>query len=270
MLEKIISGGQTGADQGALDAAIEAGLAHGGWIPKGRKTESGPLPAAYQLKEMPTTAYPPRTARNVAEADATVIVSHGPLKGGSLLTQTLARNQAKPVLHLDLSQTAAFAAARQLSDWLRESGIRVLNVAGPRASEDPAIYQKTRDIITTAILLGQVAAAQPTQGRGPADSAPEALPATIEAAIALLIADMSLKDRATVANMSASELDFLRPTMGRHILDRFGLEKANAALLNACRFSAGKTRITPAKAVDVIIAALWDKLRQSHRLRRVK
>ena len=87
MITKIISGGQTGADQAVLDVAIELGIPHGGWIPKGRKTERGPLPAKYQLQEMSTAEYPKRTERNVQDSDGTLIISHGELSGGSEFTR---------------------------------------------------------------------------------------------------------------------------------------------------------------------------------------
>ena len=74
MITKIVSGGQTGADRAALDVAIEEGILHGGWIPKGRKTETGPLPEKYQLKEMPTEEYPKRTEQNVIDSDGTLII----------------------------------------------------------------------------------------------------------------------------------------------------------------------------------------------------
>ena len=72
MIQKIISGGQTGADQAALDAAIKLGISHGGWIPKGRITEHGPLPDRYKLQEMPTDSYPARTEQNIIDSDGTV------------------------------------------------------------------------------------------------------------------------------------------------------------------------------------------------------
>jgi len=83
MLTKIISGGQTGADQAALDAAIEMGIPHGGWIPKGRLTEAGPLPEKYNLQEMPSKDYLKRTQQNVLDSDGTLFFSHGDLTGGS-------------------------------------------------------------------------------------------------------------------------------------------------------------------------------------------
>ncbi len=90
MLTKIISGGQTGADRAALDVAIELDIPHGGWIPKGRKTEDGVLPDKYQLQEMPTTSYPKRTEKNVLDSEGTLILSHGRLSGGSSLTIKIA------------------------------------------------------------------------------------------------------------------------------------------------------------------------------------
>ena len=81
MLTKIISGGQTGADQAALDAAIAMDIPHGGWIPKGRLTEVGPLPEHYNLQEMPTKDYLKRTKQNVLDSDGTVVFSHGSSKG---------------------------------------------------------------------------------------------------------------------------------------------------------------------------------------------
>ena len=96
LISKIISGGQTGADRAALDVAIELGISHGGWIPKGRKTERGPLPAKYQLTEMPTDSYPKRTEQNVVDSDGTLIISHGELTGGSDYTRMMAAKHGKP------------------------------------------------------------------------------------------------------------------------------------------------------------------------------
>ncbi len=90
MIKKIISGGQTGADQAALDVAIKLDIPHGGWITKGRLTEDGPLPDKYNLQEMPTSSYPERTEKNILDSDGTLIISHGKLTGGSALTRELA------------------------------------------------------------------------------------------------------------------------------------------------------------------------------------
>ncbi len=90
MIKKIISGGQTGADMAALDVAIELGIPHGGWIPKGRKAEDGTLSDKYLLQETKTINYPQRTELNIVDSDGTLIISHGKLTGGSSLTQKVA------------------------------------------------------------------------------------------------------------------------------------------------------------------------------------
>ena len=152
MIAKIISGGQTGADRSALDFAIDNNIPHGGWIPKGRITEAGQLPDKYHLQEMATTSYDIRTEQNVIDSDGTVIVSHGKLAGGSALTQTFAIKHHKPRLHLDMNKTTITEAAGSLNNWIEKSKIKILNVAGPRASKDDKIYQVTKDILEAAFI----------------------------------------------------------------------------------------------------------------------
>jgi hypothetical protein len=152
MIQKIISGGQTGADRAVLDFAIERGIPHGGWIPKGRKAEDGTLPEKYDLQEMPTGSYPKRTEKNVLDSDGTLIVSHGLLTGGSALTTSFAEKHRKPWIHIDLEMTSCAEAARMIREWLERHGIKIMNVAGPRASKDPMIYKATVDLLEAAIL----------------------------------------------------------------------------------------------------------------------
>jgi hypothetical protein len=147
MIKKIVSGGQTGADRAALDVAIEHNIPHGGWIPKGRLAEDNPLPDHYHLKEMPTNSYPARTERNVIDFDGTLIVSHGKLTGGSDLTRKFAIKHGRSWLHIDLNQTNHTDAAVKIKEWIIQEEIEVLNVAGPRASKDPHIYNKVMEIL---------------------------------------------------------------------------------------------------------------------------
>lgn len=146
---KIISGGQTGADQAALDAAISLGLPHGGWLPKGRKTESGPLPDTYKLKELPSTNYRIRTEKNIVESDGTLIISFGPLTGGSALTEAFAIRHHRPCLHLDMEHLNSKQAVEILCRWFKKNkDIQILNVAGSRASGEPRIYETVFQILT--------------------------------------------------------------------------------------------------------------------------
>lgn len=152
MVKKIISGGQTGADQAALDFAIESNIPHGGWIPKGRMTEEGTLPDKYQLQEMPTKSYPQRTEKNVIDSDGTVILTHGTLAGGSSLTRKKALLHDKPFLHLNLSKIESIQAVNTLETFINENNIKVLNVAGSRASKDCSIYAATYEVVKKAIM----------------------------------------------------------------------------------------------------------------------
>ena len=152
MLKKIISGGQTGVDRAALDAAVRVGIAHGGWIPKGRRTEDGSLPPNYQLQEMPTEEYDARTEKNVLDSDGTLIISRGSPTGGTDYTRKMALKHGKQLLHIDLLLGQRPSDAGSLvASWIEMSHIEILNVAGPRASHDPAIYLDVVNILTHAL-----------------------------------------------------------------------------------------------------------------------
>lgn len=144
---KIISGGQTGADRAALDAAIRLGIPHGGWLPRGRKTEDGPLPVRYTLRELESGRYRDRTEKNILDSDGTLIVSFGPLTGGSALTEALAIRHDRPCLHIDLELMDREQAVPAIRRWLRAHDIRTLNVAGPRASGEPRIYRAVFELL---------------------------------------------------------------------------------------------------------------------------
>lgn len=144
---KIISGGQTGADRAALDAAIHLGIPHGGWLPSGRKTEDGPLPAAYSLREMDSDRYRDRTEQNIIDSDGTLIFSYGPLTGGSALTESLAIRHDRPCLVIDLELVPGAEAVAAIETWLQRYAVSVLNVAGPRASGEPRIYHAVYNLL---------------------------------------------------------------------------------------------------------------------------
>ncbi|MGA7276501.1 MAG: putative molybdenum carrier protein [Desulfocapsaceae bacterium] len=151
MLLRIISGGQTGADRGALDGAVSCSFPYGGAVPAGRKCEDGPLPQRYLMEELASEHYRDRTEKNVVDADGTLIVSHGALTGGSALTEKIARRLKKPCLHIDFDKVSLDKACEKTTDWVEQHMIRVLNVAGPRSSSDPEIYQLTRNLVVRLI-----------------------------------------------------------------------------------------------------------------------
>jgi hypothetical protein len=138
-IEKIVSGGQTGADRAALDWAIEHSILHGGWCPKGRRAEDGAIDGLYQLKETPGANYVQRTEWNARDSGGTVVFSTGKvLTGGSKKTVALAHKHGRPVLHLSKADGVP-AAGAALRHFIGEHGIKVLNVAGPRASKEPEV-----------------------------------------------------------------------------------------------------------------------------------
>ena len=137
MLDKIISGGQTGVDRAALDVALALGLPVGGGCPKGRRAEDGIIPDRYPLTETPEPDYETRTRRNVEDSDGTLILNLGTLDGGTALTARHARQIGKPCLIVALEAGIEPAAFRA---WLDLNQIAVLNVAGPRESKRPGVY----------------------------------------------------------------------------------------------------------------------------------
>jgi hypothetical protein len=270
VIEKIVSGGQTGADRAALDAAIALGVPHGGWLPKGRIAEDGPLPDSYALQEMPSADYRDRTVQNVIDSDGTLIISRGALTGGSATTLTAAKDNKKPSLHIDLNVTPAFSALSEIVDWLIANRIAVLNVAGPRASKDATIYADVRKIIEGVYYLGMVKANMTAQlPPQQSEKGLTHLPGSVAAAVDIIIGAMSLKDRTMVANMTEKEVLSLEETLGRYVAERLDEWTANSALVASYFQLTGKI-YQREEAVAVLLQQLWQKLKATHRLRIVK
>lgn len=146
--EKIVSGGQTGVDRAALDAALALGIPCGGWCPKGRRAEDGAIPERYPVAETESEAYEERTRLNVRDTDATLILASGPLSGGMGLTAETAEAEGKRLLVAD---PFSLPDVQAVTDWLAENGVRVLNVAGPRESTQPGIHRAAADFLTTVL-----------------------------------------------------------------------------------------------------------------------
>ena len=137
---RIISGGQTGVDRAALDAALATGLSHGGWCPKNRRAEDGPIPMRYLLSETSAAAYHVRTARNVSDSDGTLVILRNRLQGGTLYTVRCAEKAGKPFFLVRLPEAPS---VEEVLCWIRDHAITVLNVAGPRESSEPGIYEES-------------------------------------------------------------------------------------------------------------------------------
>lgn len=153
-VKKLVSGGQTGADRAALDAALALGLPHGGWCPKGRKAEDGTIPLRYALVETTRAGYPQRTQWNVRDSDGTVVFTLAKAaSGGSRKTITVARGLGKPCLHL--ARDAGGDAASLLRDFIESHQIGTLNIAGSRESKEPGLGDWVKAVLMATISRRQ-------------------------------------------------------------------------------------------------------------------
>jgi len=147
MIKKIVSGGQTGVDRAALDAAMAAGLEVGGWCPKGRRAEDGPIDTRYPLTETKCNKYRTRTRWNVRDSDATLILSDGEPIGGMALTITFCQQLNKPFLICSPSKTSS----EEVTHWIKETRVVTLNIAGPRERDNAPVYETSLCWLNTLI-----------------------------------------------------------------------------------------------------------------------
>ncbi len=150
MIQRIISGGQTGADRGGLDAAIVLGLRCGGWCPAGYRAEDGRIPSGYMqyLTQTVSWKYDVRTRQNIEDSDGTLIFTFTPhLTGGSFLTSSIAGRLGKPRKHIVLPSDDL----AQIRVWVSDNSIETLNVAGSRASKAPGIQAQVCAILVAAL-----------------------------------------------------------------------------------------------------------------------
>ena len=156
-LRRIVSGGQTGVDIAALDSAREMGLYQwGGWCPRGRLYEDGEIPDTYfesdkvncGLREAESSRYGQRTALNVRDSDATLILKSGNITPGTKLTIKICRNKTKYYVICNPGRTYHVPRAAK---FIVEQNVGVLNIAGPRESSRPGIYKQSKLFITDVL-----------------------------------------------------------------------------------------------------------------------
>jgi Circularly permutated YpsA SLOG family len=157
LLERIVSGGQTGVDRGALDAALALDFPCGGWCPAGRLAEDGPIPERYPVVELAGGDYRARTRKNVQDSDGTLILAFGAPAGGTLETLRDCLRFRKPHLVVDASTASADAAAGRALLFVQENAIRVLNVAGPRETGWKGAHAYAEASVRGLLALGRYA-----------------------------------------------------------------------------------------------------------------
>jgi len=151
--QKIIIGGQTGVDRGALDACLEQFFACEGWYTKARMAEDGAINKKYPLRETKENEYSARTIKNVEEADGTLIVAPENIAGGTLLTYQIAKKKDKQVFLIHPDTVDNSKKISSIVDWLVTHSIQTLNVAGPRKSQWPGAFSKSRQLVGQLLKL---------------------------------------------------------------------------------------------------------------------
>jgi hypothetical protein len=275
MLKKIVSGGQTGADRAALDFAIKNKIPYGGWVPKGRIAEDGPIAEKYLLKEMPTDSYKSRTEQNVIDSDGTVIIFHGPLTGVAKYTHKMAKKHHKPCLHIDLASTKVYEAGTTIMIWISGNRISTLNVAGPRASKNPNIYDQVMEILEHVHYLIKLKQENPLMSNQetPVEYAPasvQTFPKSVDEVVGSILAELSLEEKSIFAYTTEQNLTILTHLLASFIDTKIGDSTVNQELIEDCRRRVGDPDIDAAEASKVIIEAIWEKVRETHRVRVVK
>ena len=273
MLKKIISGGQTGADRAALDIAIKFNIEHGGWVPKGRKAEDGQISHNYNMQEMLTSDYSKRTEQNILDSHGTLIISNGKLKTGSLLTKNFAFKHKIPCFHIDVLKIDEFEASIILNEFISENKIKILNVAGPRKSNDPEIYTCVKIILETLIYM-IVIAAEP-DGFELIDflsleKEPVKFYKTIHDAVVFLADTFDLKTRYFIANSDNSKIAVLYFYLIDYIRIKLGLDSKNKKLLGLCYKKLNMDLMDINDAVMVILKDLKTFLEKDHVLKVVQ
>jgi hypothetical protein len=273
MLRKIYSGGETGVEQAALDTAIKLDIPYGGWIPKGRPTENGPLPEHYHLIETSSSTPIESVENNVLHSQGTLILTEGALEHDLEPRITLCRRYQKPCLHIDLETIVPFDAAKKINSWLIQYEIETLYVTGAAASRSPTMYKTAMDLLEAVSYLLIMASENPDLFDVPTDSDGRRRrrnpPSSVDEAVKRLIDEIPLRERAAVARMEKGELDFLQEKLGDYVKNTFMLWLGNKDLMHSCRVRSGTDKITDDQAAATIIEALWEELRKTHRLRPV-
>jgi hypothetical protein len=274
MLKKIISGGLTVSDQAALDAAISMGIPHGGYIPWGRITEIGTLPSKYKLQELNTDNHLDCIERNVKESKGTLIISAGELNDGSKYARKVTIKHSHQVFVVDLELTPSFEATTIVYDWIQKYNIDVPYIIGPFAFEYYSIDRHMTIIVEGALLLDKMDA---PQGSKVMDYSKDmylqrlsVLPKTVDEAVEQIISDMSLEEKVRMANFDKEELRVINYSLSVFIRNQLFMKDLNKELFESCLTVSENKNLNEGTAALVIIEKLWEKLRNTYRLRIVK
>jgi hypothetical protein len=272
MIEKIIACAPSGPAMAALDIAIRLGLDHGGW-----SLDDCPVAAKYRLERLSGGSFRSIAEKAVGAAHGSLFFADGQhilsLRGETI--QKIAMRRNKPFLMLNLDRERGFSASRRIAEWIVVHRVAVLHVDGegdPRPA--PSVASEVAQIMEASFFLStmQTGITSPLNSVVQKERSPqrEIPPASMEAAVNHLQQSLSLKDKATIANMAVDELVSLHFTLGDYINNHFDLFSANTDLLADCRRHSGQWDLGPESMAALIIHALWERLRDTCRIRIIK
>ncbi len=274
MIKKIISGGLNVSDQVVLDAAILLDIPHDGYIPWGRMTEIGTLPSKYKLQELNTDNHFDCIEKNVKESKGTLIISAGKLNDDADYARRVTLKSSHQLFVVDLELTLSSKAATLINHWIQMHNIDVLYVIGPFANEYRYVDRHVTVIVEGALLLDIMDAPQGSRIEDfPKDKylqKLQALPKTVDEAVNQIISDMSLEERVELANFDKEDLRVINYSFSIFIRNQLFMKDVNKELFESCREISGNKNLNEATAALVIIEKLWERLRDTHKLRIVK
>lgn len=272
MIEKIITHGLSTAAVAALDVAIKLGLDYGGWC----QTKDAAADR-YHLDRIPDASDQMLIEKAIGTADGSLFFVYGGRSSVDLeQSQQTARQRSKPLLVLDLDQEHGFSASRRIAVWIAENRIRVLHVGGEKqASQLAATLNIVASILEATFFMAmmETGVTSPLQSIVQRERFPQPIsapPQSMVGAIDHLERALSLKDKTTIANMAPGELVSLHFTLGNYINTHFDLFTSNVQLLDDCRRCSGQNGLAPKDAAAVIIKQLWERLRDTYRIRIIK
>ncbi len=274
MIKEVISGGLTVSDQAALDAAMRLGIPHGGYIPWGRITEIGTLPSKYKLQELKTDNHFDCIEKNVKESKGTLIISSGIINDDAEYTRKMTMKHTHQLFVVDLELTHSAEAATLVNDWIQVHNIDVLYVIGPLTTEYRNVDKHVTVIVEGALLLDIMDAPLGSNIQDfPRHEYLQKLqtgPKTIEEAVDQIISDMSLDERVRLANLEKEELRVVNYSLSIFIRNQLFMKDVKKELFESCRVVSGNKNLNEATAALVIIEKLWERLRDTHRMKVVK
>ena len=271
MIEQIISTGQAGIAATALDVAIKLGLDYCGWC-HGRQS----VPQKYRLTRLPDSGRRTASERCIAAADGVIFFTDTDSRSLALeATKKCAWQLNTPILIQQLAVDSGFSVSRLIAGWITDNQIKRLHVDGESVDTDTdSMAASVANILEATFFLSMVDSSitSPLDAAGHKEGFTdrETPPATMDAALLHLQRRLSLKDKATIANMVADELLSLQSTLGNYINGQFDLFTSNRALLMDCQRASGRAELAPEDAAAVIIRALWERLQATCRIRIVK